>query len=124
MQAKYSMEFCVAATLLDGNITIRTFTEERLRDPELVDLMKRVKSYVSPELVRRMVMSGEEPRLGGEETEITAFFSDVEGFSTFSEKLEPAVLVAGKRTSIKIGAGGQTRWSSGELERLVRNFRG
>lgn len=38
--------------------------------------------------------------------------------------LEPAVLVAGKHTSIKIGGGGKTRWNPGELERLVREFRG
>jgi len=38
--------------------------------------------------------------------------------------LEPAVLVAGRRASIKIGAGGKTRWNPGELERLVREFRG
>lgn len=38
--------------------------------------------------------------------------------------LEPAVLVAGKRTSIKIDAHGKTRWNPGELERLVREFRG
>jgi hypothetical protein len=38
--------------------------------------------------------------------------------------LEPAVLVAGRRASIKIGEGGKTRWNLGELERLVRDFRG
>lgn len=38
--------------------------------------------------------------------------------------LEPAVLVAGKRASIKIEEGGKTRWNPGELERLVREFRG
>ena len=38
--------------------------------------------------------------------------------------LEPAVLVAGRRASIKIGEGGKTRWNPGELERLVRDFRG
>ena len=38
--------------------------------------------------------------------------------------LEPAVLVAGRRASIKIGEGGKTRWLPGELERLVRDFRG
>jgi Ca-activated chloride channel family protein len=37
--------------------------------------------------------------------------------------LEPAVLVAGRRTSIKIEAGGKERWTTGELERLVREFR-
>jgi len=38
--------------------------------------------------------------------------------------LEPAVLVAGRRASIKIEIGGKTRWNPGELERLVRDFRG
>jgi Ca-activated chloride channel homolog len=38
--------------------------------------------------------------------------------------LEPAVLVAGRRASIKIGSGGKTQWNPGELERLVRDFRG
>ncbi len=38
--------------------------------------------------------------------------------------LEPAVLVAGRRVSIKIGASGKTTWTDGELERLVREFHG
>ena len=38
--------------------------------------------------------------------------------------LEPGVLVAGKRVSIKIGTGGKTTLTQGELERLVREFRG
>ena len=38
--------------------------------------------------------------------------------------LEPAVLVAGRHASIKIGAGGKTTFNPGELERLVREFRG
>jgi Ca-activated chloride channel family protein len=38
--------------------------------------------------------------------------------------LDPAVLVAGKRASIKIGTGGKDHWMPGELERLVREFRG
>jgi adenylate cyclase len=58
---------------------------------------KRIKnmfsSYVSPQLVDKMVRSGEEPKLGGEEVEITAFFSDIASFSTFSELLTPVQLV-------------------------------
>lgn len=50
-------------------------------------------TYVSPELVESMVESGEEPQLGGHEAEITAFFSDIQSFSTFSEKLTPGDLV-------------------------------
>lgn len=51
-------------------------------------------TYVSPDVVDQMVDSGEEPRLGGETAEITAFFSDVESFSSFSEKLPAERLVS------------------------------
>ncbi len=50
-------------------------------------------TYVSPELVSQMVVSQEEPQLGGTEAEITAFFSDIQSFSSFSEKLPPKQLV-------------------------------
>ena len=50
-------------------------------------------SYVSSDLVEQMVESGEEPSLGGEEQQITAYFSDVQSFSAFSELLSPTGLV-------------------------------
>lgn len=51
-------------------------------------------TYVSPELVESMVESGREPQLGGHEEDITAFFSDIQSFSSFSEKLTPGDLVS------------------------------
>lgn len=50
-------------------------------------------TYVSPQLVERMVESGDDPQLGGHDDEITAYFSDIQSFSTFSEKLGSAPLV-------------------------------
>jgi adenylate cyclase len=50
-------------------------------------------TYVSPQLVERMIASGESPQLGGHEQEITAYFSDIQAFSSFSEILPPARLV-------------------------------
>lgn len=50
-------------------------------------------TYVSPEVVNSIIASGEMPRLGGERSHITAFFSDIQGFSAFSEKLSPEELV-------------------------------
>ena len=50
-------------------------------------------TYVSPALVNRMVESGQRPQLGGHEEEITAYFSDIQSFSSFSEKLPPDRLV-------------------------------
>jgi adenylate cyclase len=50
-------------------------------------------TYLSPQLVHRMVESGEDPQLGGHEEVITAYFSDIQSFSTFSELMSPAQLV-------------------------------
>ncbi|MEM9018859.1 MAG: adenylate/guanylate cyclase domain-containing protein, partial [Verrucomicrobiota bacterium] len=50
-------------------------------------------SYVSPEIVNQIISSGETPELGGEEVDITILFSDIQGFSTFSEQLAPKDLV-------------------------------
>ena len=50
-------------------------------------------TYVSPELIDQMYDSGEEPSLGGEEGYHTAFFTDIQSFSAFSEKLTASDLV-------------------------------
>ncbi len=50
-------------------------------------------TYVSPQLVEQMVESGKSPQLGGHDAEITAYFSDIQGFSSFSEKLGSGPLV-------------------------------
>ena len=50
-------------------------------------------TYVSPELIDQMYESGEEPSLGGEEGYHTAFFTDIQSFSGFSEKLSASDLV-------------------------------
>lgn len=51
-------------------------------------------AYLSPALVNRMIASGVAPKLGGEQVSLTAFFSDVQDFSSFSEILAPEQLVA------------------------------
>jgi adenylate cyclase len=50
-------------------------------------------SYVSPQVVNQILESGETPKLGGERVDITILFSDIQGFSTFSEQLPPEQLV-------------------------------
>ncbi|MFP5258634.1 MAG: CHASE2 domain-containing protein, partial [Acidobacteriota bacterium] len=49
--------------------------------------------YVSPEVVRAVVAQPERLELGGEEAEVTVLFSDLAGFTTFSEKLSPKELI-------------------------------
>ncbi|MBF0421383.1 MAG: CHASE2 domain-containing protein [Magnetococcales bacterium] len=49
--------------------------------------------YLSPHVVEILVKDPSKLRLGGEERVMTAFFSDVAGFSSISEKLTPSELV-------------------------------
>jgi len=44
--------------------------------------------FMEPKLVEQMISQRELPRLDGENVEITAFFSDIRGFSTFSERFK------------------------------------
>jgi adenylate cyclase len=50
-------------------------------------------TYISPELIEQMVEDKEEPKLGGDEAVHTAFFTDVQDFSTISEQLTATDLV-------------------------------
>ncbi|MCC7138478.1 MAG: adenylate/guanylate cyclase domain-containing protein [Planctomycetes bacterium] len=49
--------------------------------------------YVPTELVRTLLRRGDEARLGGAVRRMTLLFSDVEGFTTVSERLAPQALV-------------------------------
>lgn len=50
-------------------------------------------TYVSATVVEEMVEKNTAPRTGGEEVEITAFFTDIVSFSPIAEKLRPKDLV-------------------------------
>ncbi len=50
--------------------------------------------YLAPGVIDEIIKHPESLELGGENREITIFFSDVAGFSTISEKLTPPQLVA------------------------------
>jgi len=50
-------------------------------------------TYLSPSVVRQLIDHPDRLVLGGEERVITAFFSDVEGFTGISERLAPQDLV-------------------------------
>jgi adenylate cyclase len=64
-------------------MVFRYITEEKDRK----FLQSTFKQYLSPELIDMMYKSRKQPLLGGEEGVRTAYFTDIQGFSTFSEKL-------------------------------------
>lgn len=51
-------------------------------------------TYLSPQLVDALARDPGALRLGGEEREMTFLFTDLEGFTAFTETAEPAVLVS------------------------------
>ena len=51
-------------------------------------------TYISPEVLDKMYEEKQAPTLGGIEGHHTAFFSDIQNFSTFSEVLEPEKMVS------------------------------
>jgi adenylate cyclase len=50
------------------------------------------KQYLSPAVIDQLILHPERLRLGGERRVLSIFFSDLEGFTTISEKLDPEAL--------------------------------
>ena len=57
-------------------------------------LHKTFGTYVAPELIEEMVKNKHEPQLGGDSGVRTAYFTDIQSFSSFSEILTAQQLVA------------------------------
>jgi adenylate cyclase len=71
-------------------ITMHRFlAEERERER----VRKTFESYVAPTIVQEMLKHPEQLRLGGERREISVLFTDIRGFTTMSENLDPEALV-------------------------------
>lgn len=67
----------------------------------LIDANNKVKSnlrsfgkYLPVELVRQLIETGSEAKLGGVKADLTLFFSDIADFTSVSEEMPPEVLVA------------------------------
>jgi len=57
-------------------------------------IKKMFSRYVSSDVVDELIKNPEAIKLKGETKYITALFSDIEGFSTFAEKMDPQTLVS------------------------------
>lgn len=79
----------MAGALLGGTL-LNYLTEGRERR----EIRRAFQHYVPPEVVDEVVADPSKLQLGGSRREITAFFSDIEGFTTISERMEPTALVA------------------------------
>jgi adenylate cyclase len=68
----------------------RFFTEER----RARDIRKMFSSYVSKRIVDELIRDPSKAKLGGDRKEITVLFSDIRGFTSFSEKHQPEEVVS------------------------------
>ena len=68
----------------------RFFTEER----RARDIRKMFSSYVSKRIVDELIRDPSKAKLGGDRKEITVLFSDIRGFTNFSEKHQPEEVVS------------------------------
>lgn len=50
LEAKFSLQFCVAAALLDGKVDLETFTQQKLDDPAISGLIARIAMLADPSL--------------------------------------------------------------------------
>jgi adenylate cyclase len=64
------------------------FTEERNKK----ELRSTFQKYVSPAIVDEVLKNPKNIELGGRKEDITVLFSDIRGFTTISEKLDPRAL--------------------------------
>ncbi len=86
----FLMPTLISALLtLIGGVIFLLMTEEK--DKRF--LKATFSQYISPDLIDIMYEEKTMPSLGGENRVLTAYFTDIQGFSTFSEKLTPVQLV-------------------------------
>lgn len=71
-------------------VTLRGFIAEEIERRKVKNAFN---AYVNPTVVDQMLDHPDKFRLGGERKEMTVFFSDIRGFTTMSEAMEPEELV-------------------------------
>jgi adenylate cyclase len=75
---------------LVGAVVVNYATEGRQKK----FLKNAFRHYLGAEVIEQIIADPAKLTLGGEKRELTIFFSDIEKFSSFSERLDPPVLTA------------------------------
>jgi PAS domain S-box-containing protein len=70
-------------------IVVDDLTEQRELEAQARLVRETFQRYVSPAVVKRLIANPDLVRLGGARQEITSFYADIRGFTSFSEKTEP-----------------------------------
>lgn len=83
-----ALPFLLVVFMYIGLTFYKYLTEERKKK----HLRSTFSKYVSPAIVDEILKDPENIELGGKKQRMSVFFSDVRGFTTISEKLDPQVL--------------------------------
>jgi adenylate cyclase len=81
----------LAIVLVFMSTTVLTFV---VREKQAKIVQDMFSSYVSPKIVAELIRSPAAARLGGQRKDVTMLFSDLVGFTTFSEGREAEAVVA------------------------------
>jgi adenylate cyclase len=82
---------------LEGEISIKSKIKEVLYLKDAIHAMKiglkLFQRYIPKTLVRQLIESGEDIRVGGVRKKLAVFFSDIEDFTAITERIDPNLLM-------------------------------
>jgi len=85
-------------------IVLDDLTERRQLEARTRYIRDVLMSYLAPQVAEQLLADPEKLRLGGERRTITTFFADIRGFTTFSEHLDPTLLMDVLNRYLSLGA--------------------
>lgn len=50
IEARFSMQFCLATALLEKQVLLEHFVDQRIHDPKMIELMPKIKLFLHPDL--------------------------------------------------------------------------
>lgn len=96
--AAYPLGFWWPITLHESAVALSLFGAMMVNyatvGREKARIKNAFKHYLSPQVIERILADPSHLKLGGERRELTIFFSDLQGFSSISERLEPEALTS------------------------------
>ena len=93
LSAGYWLPLIVPSICLVVSLLIAFIFQYELEGRQHKFIRDAFSHYVSPDVIDQIVVNPESLALGGERRIVTAFFSDLEGFTALSEALDPKQLV-------------------------------
>ena len=107
---------------LDGELSFDTSIRElHLMKSSIHDMkagLRSFKKYVPARLVKQLLDTGIEAKLGGEQQDLTVLFSDIEGFTSISETMTPVDLINQLSSYLTLMAG-EIRAQEGTIDKYI-----